>query len=190
MRHVRWAPLLLAAFAGCVADRVRLRPSDGSLGAARYYEIQDEGYDWGDVKVWATLPSANDGEPDVLEARFRIRNDSDQTLSFETREAYADLGVDGRYERLSPEAARTDGVDVGPGRTEEASLRFRLPKGTTLEDVEEFEVNWSLRTPKGRQTRSSAFLLVYEPDDAYYRWASPYAYPYGPSRYWYDPWYW
>jgi hypothetical protein len=180
--YVRYAPLLLLLVASCAAEPDRFLPADGR-GSAAYYELERDGRNLGDVKVWSTSPAQNENYFDV---RFRVRNDSAAPIDVDLAETYAELRLDGRVERARPRDGAQK-LSVPAGQTREFTILFTLPPESGPQDIDEAEVNWALATPNGRLTHSTVFLPHYE--ESY--WS---AYPYGAGYYrpwgwgWYDAW--
>jgi len=180
---MRPAAFLLLLAAGCAADPDRFLPAN-SRGSAEYYELEREGRNWGDVKVWSTSPA---GAEDLFEVRFRVRNDGDAPISADLGATYAELNLDGRLERVR---ARDVGgpLSVSAGESREWRIFFPLPSGFSVEDVDEAEVNWALTTSQGRLTHSTVFLPYYEEDGSLaYHYGYGYYRPWGWG--WYDPYY-
>ena len=175
---MRWPAIVLAAVAGCAAEETRFGAADGGRGSSFYYELENGGRNWGDVKLWSLgVRSLEDGVP-IVEIGFRVRADADQPLEVEVASIYAEIGHDGRFDRVVPETPASSSVKTAPGAVESFVLRFRLPRNLEPEDVDEVEINWSVRTPAGRMTFSSVFLPLV---DARY----PNSYGWGT----YGPWY-
>jgi hypothetical protein len=174
-----WMVPVLAAAAGCAAEPTRFGAADGGRGSSFYYEIENGGRNWGDIKVWSLGARELEGGVPGVEIGFRLRADADQPLEFDAAATTAEVGHDGRYERVHPQAPAGSTLKAAPGAVETFVLRFPLPRGLEPEDIEEIEVNWAVRTPAGRMTFSSVFVPRIED-------RRPYASYYGAS---YGPWY-
>lgn len=179
---MRFASVLLLLTAGCAAEPDRFLPANGQ-GSAAYYELERDGRNWGDVKLWSPSPG---GHADVFDVRFRVRNDGDVPIEVDLGATYAELTIDGRQERARPRNA-SEKLSVPARETREFEVLFPLPRDAEPEDIDEAEVNWALSTPGGRLTHSTVFLPHYEDDGRLaYHYGYGYYRPWGWG--WYDPW--
>ena len=183
---MRTGPLvLLALAAGCAAEEQRFRPANSPRGTAAYYELERDGRNWGDVKVWSPGSSELDDDKAVLDVRFRVRNDGEQPIDFDVNATYAELGVDGRFERVRPNRTG-EAVSVAPGSVIDIPLTFALPPKIGPRDIDEAEVNWAIRTPNGRLTHSTLFVPLREERRVYYRPSIGLGFHYGHYRPWHS----
>jgi hypothetical protein len=192
-----WMVPALAAAAGCAAEQARFKAAGDGRGTAYYYPIESGGRTWGDVKVWSPGSYELDDETPVVEVDFRIRGDADQALEFDVAATYAEIGTDGRFERVLADRTPGSAVRVEPGAVETVVLRFALPGKVGPRDVDEFEVNWVLRTPSGRLTYTSVFVPLRDERRVSYRpsmgWGLYFGHPYRYRHHlgtWDDPFFW
>lgn len=193
------------ALAGCEAND--FRPLDARRGirpelAAAQYDIELEGRDVGDAKVWSmgqpkhTEEMGLPGDPaGLLQVGVRLRNDGPTALRFDGREAQLEVRTeDDRVWVVERPVKIIGNTEVLPRATERLELIYALPPGVTVADLLGYELLWAVETDQARVSRSTPFVRERHSDypGYYYRPYYPFYYPYYPyfGGYGPDPWGW
>jgi hypothetical protein len=187
-RALRLAALLgllaLLAAPGCRARTARFRPAespgqDALTQVSAYYELQVEGRNWGDVKVWSqgAYPKAVDGRTPVIHVGLRLRNDSNGPMDLRLDRTNIEINTRDRQLLVVQEPIQTDGeMTVAPGSLERIALFYPLPEGLGAGDLLAFEVNWAVETGEVIHTHSTPFIR--EGNGRPYHYWRPGFYPY------------
>jgi hypothetical protein len=179
---------------GCASPE--FRPLNAARGlppelAAAYYDLDSNGQDVGDAKVWST------GEPDeqlvtgdvdgrTLHVGLRLRNETDSPMMLDLDDTQLELRTDRDAMLLIDRPAQALGdQSIPPFQTGRVDLLFQLPDDVNLKDVAGYELLWAVRTEGGaRVAKSTTFLREKRAGGA-----SPYYYrPYGALGWGYGPW--
>jgi hypothetical protein len=187
--------IFFSFLAGC-AHSADYTPTNADTRAgarlpASFYEVQVGGTDLGQVKVWSEggkeVPAEGMKVP-TIRVGMRLRNTDTGPLTLDV--AHSDLEVtakNGNVVVLKEPAAVEGDTTVASGDLARVSLVYVLPQNLKPDDVEAFELNWLLDTPKGPFSRSTPFVReVTAPYGYYPGYYGPWA-PYGPWGPW-DPW--
>lgn len=205
MRLAGFAVISVALVAAGCSSTAEFRPLDAKRGvrpelAAAQYDVELDGRDVGDVKVWSVGPPKNNeelglpGDPKgLMQVGVRLRNDGPGSLRFDVKDAQLEVRTeDDRVFIIDKPVKVLGNPEVEPRGTERLELIYALPPGVTVADLLGYELLWAVEGDPGRVSRSTAFVRERNRDypGYYYR---PYYYPYyypsfggfGP-----DPWGW
>ncbi len=177
--------------AGCASDDFRPLQADRSTPselAAAQYDLEIDGKDLGDAKVWSKGPPADElGLPTdakrLLEIGVRIRNDSDQPMRLDLEATDLEIHTEDERMYVVELPLQVNGlVDVEPGGLQRIVLLYELPAGVKMKKIVGYELAWAVEAGGQRLTRSTTFRRA-EDDSGYYYYpyaggAFGYGYPY------------
>ena len=154
--------------------------------AASQYDIEVNGKDLGDMKLWSkgapdeAIPLPTKKER-LLQVGVRIRNDSQGPMRLDLDNTELEVRTeDDRLWVIDQPLQIIGSLDIPSSETERLELLFELPPGVTVKHVVGYELVWALETPEGRLSRSSTFVRQRDEAGYYYRpYYSGYGYPYG-----------
>jgi len=158
------------------------------------YEINVNGANLGDVKVWsegATTRKVN-GKQRVVHVGLRIRNDDSAPLRFDpARASIAVISDDGQLLEIKrPVSVRGD-TTIQPGEIGRIQLQYPVPNHVDVYEIAGFEFNWAVESETAVATNSTTFVREGQDEDrvrygvgmGFYDpyWGTPYHYrPYWP----------
>lgn len=178
-----------AVVAGCSSPDFRPLQADRSTPselAAAQYDLEVDGKDLGDAKVWSKGPPQEAlnlpaEAKRLLEIGVRIRNDSDEPMRLDLQATDLELHTDDDRMYVVEMALQVNGVtDIAPGGLERIVLLYELPAGVKLKDVVGYELAWAIEAGERRVTRSTTFRRA-EDERGYYYYPYAgfgYSYPY------------
>ena len=186
------ALMLPWAVSGCVAATAGVGAGYRANSGERHtsssaYQIRIGGEGLGRVRVWSMgVVQSSDDDADLLDVHLRIRNESDAPMALNVDET--DLEVvtpDGRVHPVDAPELVSGGTTVAPGKVGKIGLRFVLPEGVEPDEIEGFDLEWTLDTGRGPYEEVTSFA-VQEPRahaavfwPAYAPWWWDVAYPWG-----------
>lgn len=133
--------------------------------AAAEYDLQSDGRDLGEAKVWskgAYRATVGGNRYTVVELGFEIENELPQPLALQQLELDSLTTDNLRYEDRRP--ARIVGVqEIPPGDERQLTAYFFLPPQVNPNDVEAFRVEWAVGTGQLRYDETTPFLQQPEP---------------------------
>jgi len=182
---------------GCAGRTARFTPAEAAgeknAPGAAYYEIVAQERNWGDVKVWsegAAVREVEDGDDlELIHAALRVRNDSDAEIELVRDRTYLEVTTEEGKLRVVRQIADAPQVTtIAPAATERLELLFELPADIEANDLNGFELNWTLRAgPDAVYTQSTPFerLRRRSGDKAGYGFYPRFGLGFGYGRPWY-----
>lgn len=159
--------LLAALSGGCTVTRdlEPLAHQSERQAEVAYLELEMDGHNVGDAKIWAQEMSNTVGDrttPSEVALNFRVRNDDRTQLQLEdvTLEVHT---YDGKMIVAEPEQELADDFLIQPGEQERVRYTFELPPELELRDVESVELCWAIESERGRVTESVPFAVDEHP---------------------------
>lgn len=133
--------------------------------AAAEYDLETEGTDLGEAKVWskgAYRATIDGNRYTVIELGFEIENELRQPLALQRIQLDSLTADNLRYQDRRP--ARVLGAqEIPPGEESQLTAYFFLPPQVDPNDVEAFRVEWAVGTGQVRYDESTPFLQQPEP---------------------------
>ncbi len=193
MTPTRTLAIATLLVAGCATtqdfvptERATAVSPEGKTAAAEYEVESRSGAEIGEIKVWTegAYEAEVDGrERTVVQIVFEVENQQDAPLTL-SQVQLDGVEVDGaRLDAVQP--TRIEGpTTIAPGADARVRAYFTLPTAKRPNDVERFEVTWTVQ--KGDTTYRQRTPFVQQVDRYYNNYYTPYYYYYDPFLY--DPW--
>ena len=113
------------------------------------------------MKVWsqgAYHLKSEDQDIPVLDIRLTIRNDTDEPMTVQTRRTDVEMFTSNDEQSVLKEPLDEAGpTTIEPGSSEQFRFVYELPEDVEPGNIEEFDLNWSIKTADGTVSRSTHF---------------------------------
>ena len=154
-------------------------PTKGRSASTAYAIRVGNGPALGRVRVWSAGVT-HAGEDDLLvDVHLRIRNDSDAEMQLDVRATELQLiADDGSVEVVSLPTYLTGTTRIAAHASGQVGLRYALPDDLSAEEVQGFDLDWTVKTADGPFSEVTSFASQRRTGEALVYWPV------------YDPWWW
>lgn len=192
-RVILWSALVVAL--GCASQPEYFRPTERAVGTAptgepeSVYDVVVAGTRYGEVKVWSAgaYRGAVEGrERTLVHVAIDVENASDVALRLDPRAIRLEaIKLNDVVLPDAPMVSTAGSMQIPPKSAGGFEAYFELPEGTDPQNVDAFQVRWSLAADGELYSQITPFT-EFSPPRYYYGYAPGYYYPYYRYGYYYD----